>query len=76
MKYWVIINMTCIIDIGSDHLATKYRPKFVHEDKKSAENEILRLQQKYPNGKFFLFESVAMTESVRGMKNIFRIEPL
>ena len=36
-----------------------HRPTFIHYDRDIAENELLRLQAKFPDDEFFLFKSVS-----------------
>jgi hypothetical protein len=52
------------------------RPSFVHQDRESAEKELLRLASTYP-GEFVLFESIATTSKVlTRLGYVERIEPI
>lgn len=41
------------------YIPTKNRPKVIHWDKEKAINELFRLQKKFPDKKFLLFEAVS-----------------
>jgi len=42
-----------------DFIPPKHRPKLVHWDKEKATNELFRLQKKFPDKRFILFEAVS-----------------
>ena len=59
-KFWMIVNITAIIEIFSDCEIPEYHaPRYVYFNKDRAEQELIRLQTKYKNGKFVLLEAVA-----------------
>lgn len=59
MKSYCIINLPNIDDwTGFGLIDKKYAPKMFYFDRPAAKRELFRLQKKYPEGKFYLFESV------------------
>lgn len=65
MKFYLICCMDNISDAGM--IPYDDRPKFMHDYKDMAENELLRLKQRFPEREFFLFESICVArEQVTG----------
>lgn len=74
MKVWVIINCAGLEKWGGgptwqEHhdgwgLLIKQRPTFVHRSRERAEKELCRLAATYGEGKFLLFESIALGEKI------------
>jgi hypothetical protein len=71
VKRWCIINETGLFEaqlydnapIGCEVLLERYRPKCFYYDKKQAEDELIRLTEKYGD-KFILFESVNRARTI------------
>lgn len=63
-KFWMIANITHVMTniiteapAGDEILPEGNRPEYIHYEEKSAEDEIVRLQTKYPNQHFVLLEA-------------------
>ena len=78
MKYWLIVNVSNLsgADGKPGFFINQYsRPTYLHENKELAEKELLRLQQKFPQYEFLLFEAVSKI-SCRSIINIFYVDPI
>ena len=80
-KRWMILNMNGVCEEiysrpGTEQIPKTRRPTVVYHDKNVAENELLRLQGKYSDCEYVLFESVA--QAVPGLfdRGILFIEPI
>ena len=71
-KCWMIANLHCLSGLPGK-IPHNHRPKYVHDSKSSAEDELLRLQQNHPYDDFILFEAVA---TVRQVDDVWFVEPI
>ena len=74
-KFWMIVVMGWGCLPENNKIEPKDRPKYVHQNKESAEVELLRLAQRFPDDQFFLLETVAFAEQIPGT-NVFRVESM
>ena len=59
MKSYCIINLQDIDDwTGFGRIDRKHAPTMFYFERADVERELFRLQKKYPEGEFYLFESV------------------
>lgn len=57
-----------------DKIPEHVRPTWLHYDKELAERELRRLKQKYPDGDFVLFESIAIMKELATNKGVFNLQ--
>lgn len=64
MKFYMIVNIyqayDAVIGYGDMRLQPKCKPSVIYWERGTAETEMLRLQEKNPEGEFVLLESVAV----------------
>lgn len=78
MKVWCIINLADLLECWTPwketgRLDKEWAPTVFYFKKEFAEQELLRLQQKYPEGEFYIFEGIEYVVSsitVKGLKTI------
>lgn len=75
-EVWMIADIRRLEEAprGGSKLPDNRAPKFVHTDRETAEKELLRLQQRYPDGEFVLLEAVAWARPV--VKTNYCVEPI
>lgn len=76
-KYWLIASIdttSCACYLGMT-LPDYRRPSYIHYYKREAEEELLRLQKRYPEQEFVLFESIAYCKSV-GIGEEFNLDEI
>lgn len=79
MKYYVILDMTDVVDSGFDSIECDCSHIIIFDSKSDAEDKMLELQQKNKNWAYFLFEAMSRTMPTgvwRGGMPIYRIDTL
>ena len=74
-KFWMIADVSELAykDYGRRvNIPANKAPKRIQPDLETAENELLRLQKRHPDGEFVLLEAVAVARQ----KQVYVVEPL
>jgi hypothetical protein len=76
-QFWMIVNKDLeeeVFDYGI--LRDKRRPGWIYYDRKEAEDELLKLKMKQPEGEFYLLEAVAEAKLTEDKKGVIWINPI
>ncbi|MFH1984144.1 MAG: hypothetical protein ABIL58_20075 [Pseudomonadota bacterium] len=72
MKFWMVFNYSLWL-FTPEPLPVYRAPRVIYDDKDDATDEMLRLQQAYPDQVFALLESVAQCEQYLIPHQIFHV---
>lgn len=74
-RFWMVVNVAGAFDArGGEKIPERQAPRFLHPSKKSAEKELLRLQQKSTFAEFVLMEAIATAKPK--VETIYVVEPI